>query len=225
MKVDIFKMDMAVDDETIWKKNHIEKKIKRITDFLISILLLFIVFPLLLGACIAIRIESQGKALYKQKRYGLRGREFIAYKLRTMYEHSSDGNLAAPEDGDTRVTKVGKILRKTSIDELPQLFNVLKGDMSLLGPRAVPYKEIELRLEKMIKSNPEQESRFRRAMEIRTLMRPGISGMAQAYGRSALTTKEATGYDVYYVMYYSLTLDIRILFKTIDTVLFRKGVN
>lgn len=225
MKADLFKMDLAVDDEALLKKNKMEKKIKRAADFAISILLLIIVCPLLVCACIAIRIESKGSAIYRQKRYGFCGREFIAYKLRTMYEHSSDGNLAAPKAGDTRVTRVGKILRKTSIDELPQLFNVLHGDMSILGPRAVPYKEIELRLENMIKSNPEQEGQFRRAMEIRMLMRPGISGMAQAYGRSALTAKEATGYDVYYVMYYSLLLDIRIFFKTIDTILFRKGVN
>ena len=142
-----------------------------------------------------------------------------------MYDHSSEGNLAAPKEGDVRVTKVGKILRKTSIDELPQLINVIKGDMSILGPRAVPAKELDLRIQKMLVNAPDKEDLFKKAMHIRMLAKPGISGLAQAYGRSALTVEEATGYDVYYALHYSLALDFKIFFKSIETVLFQKGVN
>ncbi|MBQ9086070.1 MAG: sugar transferase [Clostridia bacterium] len=221
----LVKESLSLDNEQIIKRHRFQKGIKRLIDVVVALVLSIFTLPILLIACIAIKIESKGSPIYKQPRCGFRGRSFTAYKLRTMYEHSSDGNYAAPKEGDKRVTKVGKLLRKTSVDELPQLFNVLKGDMSVLGPRAVPFREIELRIESMMENDSAREEEYERMMEIRSLIRPGISGMAQANGRSCLTVEEATKYDVYYVLNYSLGLDIKVLFKTIGTVFFQKGVN
>ena len=218
-------MNLDIEDSKIIEKNYFQKVIKRLLDIVISIPLVVIITPFILIACIVIRLESKGNPIYRQTRFGYQGKHFTAYKLRTMYDHSSDGNLAAPKAGDVRVTKIGKILRRTSIDELPQLLNVLKGDMSLLGPRAVPEKEIQLRIDKMVLNHPYKKELFSRAMHIRMLAKPGISGMAQAYGRSSLSVEEATGYDVYYAMNYSLWLDFKIFCKTISTVFFQRGVN
>lgn len=222
---DLFSMDLNLSDSYILGKNRKQKILKRVFDVIASFCLLVIALPLIILACIAIRLDSKGSPIYKQVRLGYNEKYFTVFKLRTMFEHSSDGNLSAPKAGDTRVTKVGNILRKTSIDELPQLFNVIKGDMSLLGPRAVPEREIDLRIKKMLVNHPDKEDFFKKAMHIRMLAKPGISGMAQAYGRSSLTVEEATGYDVYYAINYSLWLDCKIFFKTIATVLFQRGVN
>jgi lipopolysaccharide/colanic/teichoic acid biosynthesis glycosyltransferase len=222
---DLFTMDIYQSDNVIVSNSKNQKIIKKILDIVVSLVLLIVTSPILLISCIAIRLESEGTAIYKQVRYGFLGKEFTAYKLRTMYNHSSDGNLSAPQKGDKRVTHVGKFLRKTSIDELPQLLNVLKGDMSIIGPRAVPAKEIELRIEAMMENDASKKEVYQRAMEIRSLIKPGISGMAQANGRSDLSVEQATAYDVYYVMNYSLSLDIKIIIRTVQTILLRKGVN
>lgn len=223
--LDILTYDFNIDDKRVLRKHRLQKLIKRVLDFFISLIAIILVSPILLIACFAIVCDSKGSPIYKQVRLGYKGKEFVAYKLRTMYVHSSDGNLAAPTEGDKRVTKVGKFLRKTSIDELPQLINVLIGNMSILGPRAVPPKEIDLRIDAMLNNNADYKEQFEKVMHIRTLIKPGISGMAQANGRSNLTVEEATGYDVYYVLNYSLWLDIKVFFKTIYIVLFKKGVN
>lgn len=225
VNIDLFAQNIYIDDSKVINYHATQKTIKRILDVLSSFFLLIITSPILLIACIAIRIESSGSPIYKQVRLGFNEKEFIAFKLRTMYDHSSDGNLKAPKKGDTRVTKVGSILRKTSIDEIPQLINVLLGDMSILGPRAVPKKELQLRSEKMLVNYPDKKEFFKRAMHVRMLVKPGISGMAQAYGRSSLSTEIATGYDVYYVLNYSIKLDIKIFFKTLMAILFQRGVN
>lgn len=225
MNNDLLDMNLDIDDQEILKRNRFQKVIKRLLDIIISIPLFTVALPFIVVSCIAIRLESKGSPIYKQTRFGYKEKHFTAFKLRTMYEHSSDGNLAAPKVGDARVTRVGAFLRKTSIDELPQLINVLKGDMSILGPRAVPEKEIRLRIDKMLRNHPDKEDFFKKAMHIRMLAKPGISGMAQAYGRSTLSVEEATGFDVYYAMNYTLGLDFKIFFKTIDTVLFQRGVN
>lgn len=225
MVIDLHDLDMSESNDLIIKKHRRSQTVKRALDLIASVPLFIIATPFIGLACVAIRAESTGNPIYKQQRYGYKGKEFTAYKLRTMYDHSSDGNLAAPKAGDARVTKVGKFLRKTSIDELPQLLNVVRGDMSILGPRAVPKKEIELRINKMMEHDSSKEALYNRAMEIRMLTKPGISGMAQAYGRSSLTVEQATAFDVYYVLNYSIGLDFKVFFKTIDTVLFQRGVN
>ena len=222
---DLLAMDLNCSDDNIIRKNRIQKWIKRLLDILIAVLVLIFTSPFLIIACIAICAESKGNPIYKQIRLGYKEKSFTIYKLRTMYDHSSEGNLSAPQKGDSRVTKVGYILRKTSIDELPQLINVIKGEMSILGPRAVPEKEIKMRLDKLLAANPDKEVLLKKAMHIRMLTKPGISGMAQAYGRSSLTVEEATGYDVYYVMNYSIGLDFKIFLRTIKAVVFQRGVN
>lgn len=225
MENNLLLMDLDYSDKDIIGEKRLQKCIKRVLDIVIAVPLFVIVSPFIIIACIAIRVESKGNPIYKQTRFGYREKHFTIYKLRTMYDHSSDGNLAAPTAGDRRVTKVGYILRKTSIDELPQLFNVIKGDMSIFGPRAVPEKEIRLRIDKLLIANPDKEDFFKKAMHIRMLAKPGMSGMAQAYGRSSLTVEEATGYDIYYVMNYSIWLDLKIFLKTVETIFFQRGVN
>lgn len=201
--------------------------IKRIFDFCASLVAVIIFSPLLLIVSILIRIDSPGPAIYKQIRLGKDKKDFVAYKFRTMYKDSSINNLKAPKDGDPRVTRIGRFLRKTSIDELPQLFNVLNGTMSIIGPRAVPGKELELRIQNMLREEPGEgkEALYRGYMDKRQMVKPGITGMAQAYGRSALTAIKATELDVYYVEHFSVVLDIKVFFKTIKTVLRREGVN
>lgn len=223
--INLVEQDIFQNDKDIVNHNKKSKVIKRILDVIISLVGLVLTLPIMLVACIAIVFDSKGSPIYRQERVGQYGRIFMVYKLRTMFKNSSEGNLAAPKKGDKRVTKVGRFLRKTSIDELPQLINVLKGDMSIIGPRAVPGKEISLRIEAMMKNDASKKTVYERAMEIRSLVRPGISGMAQAYGRSELSVEQATAYDIYYVLNYSLALDARIIFQTAQTVLLGKGVN
>ena len=225
MNIRLSELKMDTNDDEIIKRNGISKTLKRCLDITIALPIILITLPLIAIACLAICAESNGSPIYLQKRIGYKGDEFVVYKLRTMYTNSSEGNLSAPKAGDSRVTKVGSFLRKTSIDEIPQFMNVLKGEMSILGPRAVPEKEIELRIANMMKEDPLKVETYKRAMQIRKLMKPGISGMAQAYGRSSLTAEAATAFDVYYVLNYSLLLDVKIFFKTIGTILFQKGVN
>lgn len=207
------------------KERTLQLASKRFCDIIFAVLGLVVALPFLLVTYILIKVDSQGPALFIQNRHGKNGKEFKAYKFRTMYVDSSIDNLNAPRQGDARVTRVGWFLRKISIDELPQLVNVLLGDMSIVGPRAVPKREIDLRLEKLNNEYPENKDLHNEYIKVRELVRPGITGMAQAYGRSNLTTLQATEYDVHYVEEYSLALDIKIIIKTIETIIFQKGVN
>lgn len=204
--------------------NHV---IKRVFDYLASLVAIIILSPIFAIVIVLIRLDSPGAAIYKQIRLGKNGKNFTAYKFRTMYKDSSINNLKAPKDGDPRITRVGRILRKTSMDELPQLFNVINGTMSIIGPRAVPEKELELRIHNMLKEAPGagKEVVYREYMRKRQLVKPGITGMAQAFGRSSLSAVKATELDVYYVDHFSVSLDVKILIKTIETALKMEGVN
>lgn len=199
--------------------------LKRCLDLVVSIPSCIVLLPILAIIALVIRIDSPGNPLYIQERVGKNKKLFKVFKLRTMYKDSSINNYAAPGKNDKRVTRVGHVLRVTSIDELPQLFNVLLGDMSLVGPRAVPPVEIELRLNKLIQEDPHNEEMYKSWMDIRSSVKPGITGMAQANGRSNLTIYQATKYDVEYAESYSFVGDIGILFKTVINVIRRKGVN
>ena len=176
---------------------------KRVLDIVISLLGLLILWPLLLLAMLAVVIEDPGPALFKQKRLGYHGREFTMLKLRSMRvnaEHTGSGVYSGKDD--PRVTKVGRFLRKTSLDELPQLINLLRGDMSLIGPRP-PLTYHPWTIDKY---TPEQRRMFD--------VRPGITGWAQTHGRKDVEWHKRIELNVWYVDHISFGLDIKIFFLT-----------
>lgn len=183
--------------------------IKRIMDFTVALLLLVILSPLILLATVLIASKHDGPVLFKQERPGKDGRIFTVYKFRTMSTRLYDKNGRELNDLE-RMTGVGKLLRKTSIDELPQLLNILKGEMSFIGPRPLLTEYLEL-------YSPEQMRRHE--------VLPGISGWAQVNGRNTLTWEEKFAYDVYYVDHYSFKMDMKIFFKTIENVIRQDGIN
>lgn len=183
--------------------------IKRIMDFTVALLLLVILSPLMLLATVLIASKHDGPVLFKQERPGKDGRIFTVYKFRTMSTRLYDKNGRELSDLE-RMTGVGKLLRKTSIDELPQLLNILKGEMSFIGPRPLLTEYLEL-------YSPEQMRRHE--------VLPGISGWAQVNGRNTLTWEEKFAYDVYYVDHYSFKMDMKIFFKTIENVIRQDGIN
>jgi exopolysaccharide biosynthesis polyprenyl glycosylphosphotransferase len=209
-------------------KKQIFSLMKRVMDIVISFLLIILLSPILLIIAIIIKIDSEGPVLFKQKRVGLFGKSFFCYKFRSMvcnadqskyyefirkaindeYGHGTANNHVEFKTKDSRLTRVGKIIRKSSIDELPQLFNVIKGEMSLIGPRPdVPqsvkyYSDFELK---------------------RLKVKPGITGWWQVNGRSNLSLSQMFALDNYYVENQSLFLDIKIFFKTIYVVISMKG--
>lgn len=182
--------------------------IKRTVDILLSLLgLLFLWLPMLIVALL-VRLDSPGPALFRQKRLGLNGREYEMYKFRSMCvnaEHTGSGVYSGK--GDSRVTRMGRILRATSIDELPQLVNILKGDMSFIGPRP-PLTYHPWPLEEY---TPQQ----RRMFEVR----PGITGWAQINGRKGVEWNRRIEMNVWYVDHVSFGLDMKILLATVGKVL------
>lgn len=185
------------------------KYFKRIIDFVASLTALIILSPLMALSAVLVKISDGGSVLFKQRRPGKDGKIFTVYKFRTMSEKTEDGNGRELSDVE-RMTKIGSFLRKTSLDELPQLFNVLKGDMSFIGPRPLLCEYLEL-------YTPYQMRRHE--------VLPGISGLAQVNGRNAITWEEKFDYDVYYVDHMSFWLDLKIIFKTIKNTLKRADIN
>ena len=189
--------------------------IKRTIDILGSGIGLIVISPFLLIIAIIIKVTASGPVFFRQERLGYKGRVFKIIKFRTMVvnaEHMGTG-LKVKDDTDDRITPIGHFLRKTSVDELPQLINVLKGDMSLVGPRPPvtyhPYKGYE------------GYSDFSKR---RFDMRPGMTGLAQARVRNSATWDERIAYDVEYVDKFSVLLDIRILIETVKVVLNSKNI-
>ncbi|MEG0331791.1 MAG: sugar transferase [Clostridium sp.] len=193
--------------------------IKRLFDFLFSLLLLIIISPVFLILILWIKMDSKGEAVFKQIRVGVNGNPFTIYKFRTMVKDAdkmfnreinreSLDNFVFQDKQDARITRSGKFLRKTSLDELPQLINILKGDMSLIGPRP----EI-----------PDIANLYNDYERIRLLVKPGVSGLAQVNGRGNLELHETIKYDVTYVKDFSILLDIKIFFKTFKVVLLGEG--
>lgn len=184
--------------------------IRRLADIAVSATGLVLAAPVLLAATIAIRGESDGPAIYRQRRVGLGGHEFDLLKLRTMV-HGAEGMGAglAVNEGDWRITRVGALLRRTSLDELPNLANVLRGEMSLIGPRP---------------TIPQQVARYTPHQRRRLEVRPGITGWAQVNGRAALTWDERIELDIYYIDHRSLRLDLTILWRTVAMVLGGSGL-
>lgn len=185
------------------------KYVKRIADFTIALVMLIVLSPLMLVACLLIKSNHDGPILFKQKRPGKNGKIFTVLKFRTMSVKTHDKNGRELSDFE-RMSKVGNLLRKTSVDELPQLINILKGEMSFIGPRPLLTEYLEL-------YTPEQMRRHEVA--------PGISGWAQVNGRNTLTWEQKFEYDVYYVDHLSLSMDVKIFFKTIMNVLKQDGIN
>ncbi len=184
--------------------------LKRIVDVFAVLAVMPIVLPIMLITAIVIRLESKGGALFIQKRVGKGGKEFDIYKFRSMAHDSEKDGAQFAATGDIRVTRVGKFIRKTRIDELPQFFNVLKGDMSLIGPRPE---------QKVFVDQFEEKIPF---YNYRHIVRPGISGWAQVmqgYAADVEDTQIKVEFDFYYIKHFSLWLDVLIVFKTIKTML------
>lgn len=182
--------------------------IKRLFDVLISLTALLIASPLLIAVALLVRLQLGSPVIFKQLRPGLHGRLFTIYKFRTMLSQPhDDGGNSLPDE--KRLTRFGLWLRATSLDELPELWNVLKGDMSLVGPRPLMVKYLD-------RYTPEQNRRHE--------VRPGITGWAQVNGRNNMTWQQKFEYDVWYVDHRSLRLDLKILVLTVWNVVCRRGI-
>ncbi|HTA14729.1 MAG TPA: sugar transferase [Solirubrobacteraceae bacterium] len=183
---------------------------RRALDVSVGTLGLILGAPLMAAAMLAIRLESRGHPIYRQRRVGLDGRPFDLLKLRTMVDGAETiGAGLAVNENDPRVTRVGALLRRTSLDELPNLLNVLRGEMSLIGPRP---------------TIPVQVASYTQRQRGRLAIRPGLTGWAQVNGRASLPWSERIELDLYYIEHRSLWLDLRILWRTVAIVLGGSGL-
>lgn len=191
----------------------LQHAVKRIFDFIASLVGLIILSPLFLIIAILIKIDSPGPVFFLQDRLGKDGKVFKIYKFRTMCDNAVNiGSGIFTNDKDPRITKVGNILRKTSLDEIPQFINVIKGEMSFVGPRPpLPH-------------HPYKYENYGDFKKQRFMMRPGITGLAQAIGRNSFTWDERIELDVKYIKTFNLILDIKIIFMTVFSVLAKKGI-
>jgi len=197
-----------------FRMNASQQLFRRLLSFVVAFTALLICLPFLPLIILAVRLSSPGPILFRQTRVGQRGRLFTAYKFRTMCEDAeAQGAVWATKD-DPRVTAVGRFMRSTRIDEIPQLWNVLRGDMAFVGPRP---------------ERPEFVQWLSREIpfyDLRHMIRPGITGWAQVryrYGASLEETKHKLEYDLYYVKHQSIGLDLLIMFETIKTIILRRG--
>lgn len=185
--------------QTLWAR-----RLKRPVEWVLAACLLLPAAPVLLAAMVLVKMTSPGSAFFGQVRTGLHGREFQPYKLRTMSAHRApDVHEIVPLD-HPEITRVGRLLRKFKIDELPQLFNVLRGEMALIGPRP---------------TLPEQTRRYNDFQRQRLLARPGMTGLAQVNGNTSTPWSERIKYDVHYVRTHGLLMDVGIAFKTFGVIL------
>jgi sugar transferase (PEP-CTERM system associated) len=188
--------------------------VRRLVSITVSFVALIICLPFLPFIILAVRLSSRGPIFFRQTRVGLRGRPFTVYKFRTMRQDAEAAGAVWATKDDPRVTKLGKFMRKTRVDEIPQLWNVLRGEMAFVGPRPERPEFVQWL------SN---EIPF---YELRHIIRPGITGWAQVrfrYGASLEETKQKLEYDLYYVKHLSLGLDLLIMFETIKTIILRRG--
>jgi exopolysaccharide biosynthesis polyprenyl glycosylphosphotransferase len=188
---------------------------RRVVSLLTSLTILLLCLPLIPFIVLAIKLNSPGPVLFRQERVGRNGIAFTLYKFRTMYHHA-EANTGPiwVELGDPRITTVGKFLRISRLDEIPQLWNVLKGDMGFVGPRPERPEFVQWLADKIPYYN------------FRHIIRPGVTGWAQVryqYGASLEQTKEKLKYDLYYIKHMSVALDLVILVETIKTVLWARG--
>ncbi len=198
----------------------VDFRLKCFLDLIASFLILILISPILLIVAIAIKLDSPGPIFYRQSRVGLKGTHFQVWKFRTMVVNASElqkeleaqnevqGGVLFKIKDDPRITKIGKFLRRYSLDELPQLINVLQGEMSLVGPRPLPLRDVE---------------RFSKDHFLRHEVLPGITGLWQVKGRSNVDSDDVFYWDIMYILQWSLALDLNILFQTIRAVLTREG--
>jgi len=199
--------------ETIKPLNKIEKFLKFSIDYISSFLLIILTFPIIFYTIYKIKKESPGSIIFKQSRVGLKGKEFTCYKFRSMHEDSHDDPYT--RENDTRIYPWGNFMRKTRIDELPQLINVLKGDMHLIGPRAEWNRLVK-------QYEPEIPYYYKRH-----IIKPGITGWAQVnypYGANIYDSKQKLMFDFYYIKHWSLWLEIKTVWKTCKVVILKRGI-
>ena len=190
------------------------RRVKRTSDLCLCLPMLLVLSPIILLTALFVRMESKGPAFYTQKRVGLHGKEFTVYKIRSMRNDAEAGGAQWAQAKDPRVTRIGRFIRKTRIDELPQLINVIKGDMSLIGPRPERREFVDELAAKIPYYN------------VRHAVKPGITGWAQVchpYGASLDDARYKLEYDLFYIKHLSLLLDAKIFLRTIGVVLFPKG--
>lgn len=190
------------------KRGIYEKYIKRILDCVLAVLAFILLSPLMLAVWCLVRVKLGAPVIFKQERPGLNGKIFKLYKFRTMTdERNENGELLSDE---VRLTKFGKTLRSTSLDELPELWNIIKGDMSIVGPRPL-----------LVRYLPLYNERQARRHEVR----PGFTGLAQVNGRNSISWEEKFEWDVKYVENISFIGDVRIIWNTVKVVLRRDGIS
>jgi sugar transferase (PEP-CTERM system associated) len=198
-----------------FRVSRVSRVLKRAIDLALSLLLAVATTPLMLLTALAIRLEDGAPVLYRQERVGENGRRFVLSKFRSMRKDAEQGGRPIwARDGDDRVTRVGRVIRKTRLDELPQLWNVVRGDMSFVGPRP----ERPFFVEELSREIPFYQQRH--------AVKPGLTGWAQVkyrYGSSVEDAMEKLRYDLYYIKHLSVFFDLTIVFDTVKVVLFRKG--
>lgn len=183
---------------------------KRFSDILFGLLILIILSPLLLIITLVIKFDSKGPTLFSQRRIGRNNREFVLYKFRSMRTDTPNVATHLMKDSQNYITSCGSFLRKSSLDELPQLLNIIKGDMTFIGPRPALFNQYDL-------------TKLRTKRGVHTL-RPGISGWAQVNGRDSLAISKKVELDAYYLKNHNLALDLKILFLTVLKVVKGDGI-
>lgn len=214
------KIEVASKNVQLNERTSVYIKLKRIADFVFSLFMIIILSPVILLLCCLIKLDSSGSVIFKHNRIGKNGKIIKVYKFRTMVENADDLIKNFTEEqlaewkskyklsDDPRVTKIGKFLRKSSLDELPQLFNILKGDMSLIGPRPILQSELD--------EYVEDKEKYLSVL-------PGLTGNWAVNGRSDTTYEERVEMEMFYIDNVSIALDTKIFFQTIITVIKREG--
>ncbi len=183
--------------------------LKRIFDLVLVIPAIIVLLPIFLIIFLIIKLTDRGPAIFRQQRAGKHGKPFILYKFRTMKADVDPFGHSPKHGKDPRITPIGRLLRETSLDELPQLFNILKGDMSMVGPRPLYVSQV---------------SEWNETQKKRLLVKPGLTGLAQISGRGGLTREQKLDLDVKYVMSAGFRQDVKILFRTFLQIFSRKGI-
>lgn len=191
-----------------YKRTFYDKYIKRLIDFILSLTAIVVLSPVLVSTAILVRIKLGSPVIFKQKRPGLNEKIFTMYKFRTMTDEKDENGDLLPDE--IRLTKFGKALRATSLDELPELVNILKGDMAIVGPRPLLVQYLSL---------------YNNHQRRRHLVRPGITGYAQVNGRNSISWEEKFEFDFIYTEKIGLLIDLSIIVKTIRIVFYKEGIN